>query len=66
MEVMEVQAAMKSEKFQLLIEKEAIDAIDEWSFANRVRSRAEAVRRLVSLGLQSKDASKEKADAQRA
>lgn len=28
--------------------KELVDAIDEWRFANRVASRAEAIRRLVA------------------
>jgi hypothetical protein len=29
-----------------------VEAVDTWSFANRIRSRGEAIRRLVSAGLQ--------------
>jgi hypothetical protein len=28
-----------------------VAAIDDWSFANRVRGRSEAIRRLVAIGL---------------
>jgi len=28
-----------------------VQAIDDWSFANRVRGRSEAIRRLIDLGL---------------
>lgn len=48
---------MSNGKFQMCIAKETLQAIDDWSFKNRIRSRAEAVRRLVSLGLKSTNAS---------
>lgn len=38
-------------KFQLCISDEIIQEIDEWSFENRVRTRAAAIRRLIELGL---------------
>lgn len=45
------QPELKTERFQIMLEKSAIDEIDDWSFRNRVRSRAEAMRLLVRLGL---------------
>jgi hypothetical protein len=29
-----------------------VKAVDDWSFANRIRSRGEAMRRLIQLGLE--------------
>jgi hypothetical protein len=55
---MQAAREIKSEKFQMLLEKSTVDAVDEWGFANRVRTRAEAIRRLVWLGIE-----KSKADS---
>ncbi len=41
----------KSERIQLLMTPAEVKAIDDWSFANRVRGRSEAIRRLIELGL---------------
>lgn len=41
----------KTERFQLMLSPQEIARIDDWRFANRVRSRAEALRRLVDKGL---------------
>jgi hypothetical protein len=38
-------------KFQLMLSETEMKAIDDWSFANRVRTRAEAIRRLSQRGL---------------
>ncbi len=53
---------LKTERFQLCMEKSVIDAIDNWGFENRIRSRAEATRMLVRLGLSERKETK-KAEA---
>ena len=37
-------------KFQLMLSEAELEAIDDWSFKNRVRTRAQAIRRLVQRG----------------
>jgi hypothetical protein len=46
-----------SERLQMLFPAEEIEAIDAWRYDNRVPSRSEAIRRLVTIGLTSKDVS---------
>lgn len=41
----------RTEKFQLMMSPDEIKAIDDWSFRHRVRTRAEAIRRLCQLGM---------------
>lgn len=41
----------KTERVQLLISKPELDAVDDWMFAHRLRSRSEAIRRLIQMGL---------------
>lgn len=41
----------KSERFNMFISRTEMDAIEEWAWKNRVRSKSEAVRRLVQIGL---------------
>ncbi|MEF2074369.1 hypothetical protein [Consotaella aegiceratis] len=41
----------KSERFNMFISKSEMDAIDEWAWKNRIRSKSEAVRRLVQIAL---------------
>ncbi|MEQ8653866.1 MAG: hypothetical protein RIC87_15490 [Kiloniellales bacterium] len=41
----------------LLLSEAQVEAIDDWSFGNRIRSRSEAIRRLIEKGL---EAEKEK------
>lgn len=48
-----------------MFEKSALEAVDEYGFTNRIRTRAEVIRRLVRIGLESEEQTK-KADAQRA
>lgn len=41
----------ETERLQLKITKDEIEAIDDWRYANRVPSRSEAVRRLIQIGM---------------
>lgn len=34
-----------------MMSKSELEMIDDWSFANRIRSRGEAIRRLVTAGM---------------
>lgn len=40
----------KTIKFQMMMSPAEAEAIDDWGFSKRIRSRAEAIRRLVQLG----------------
>lgn len=40
-----------TERIQLLMTKAEVRAVDDWSFAHRVRGRSEAIRRLIEKGL---------------
>jgi hypothetical protein len=42
-----------------------VKAIDDWSFANRIRSRGEAIRRLIELGLEAAKAKPPRAKGKR-
>jgi hypothetical protein len=42
----------KTVRVQVLMTPSGVKAIDDWASAHRVRGRAEAVRRLVALGLE--------------
>jgi hypothetical protein len=39
-------------KFQMMMKPSFADAVDDWRFANRIGSRAEAIRLLVKRGLE--------------
>lgn len=41
----------KTERVQLLMSPSEVEAIDDWGFSHRIRTRAEAIRRLASQGL---------------
>jgi hypothetical protein len=41
----------KTERVTTMMTPSEVEAIDDWSFARRIRSRGEAVRRLVEMGL---------------
>jgi hypothetical protein len=41
----------KTERVQLMMTPSEVRRIDDWSFANRVRGRSEAIRQLIELGL---------------
>lgn len=45
-------AEPKSERVTIMMTPSDVEAVDDWSFANRIRSRGEAIRRLVFLGIQ--------------
>jgi len=40
----------KSERFQLVITSEELEAIEDWRFRNRVQTKSEAIRRLCQIG----------------
>ncbi len=42
---------LKTIKFQMMLSESEAEAIDDWSFKLRIRSRAEAIRRLCQIGL---------------
>lgn len=44
---------LKTIKFQLMLSPSEAELIDDWGFQNRIRTRAEAIRRLCSKGLDS-------------
>lgn len=52
----------KTEKFQMLMDKTTLGAVDDWGFAHRVRTRAEAIRRLIRLGISASQAETKKGD----
>lgn len=59
---MTVQA--KSVRLPVMMEPNMIEKIDDWSFENRVRTRAGAVRKLILKGLAAEQATEtEKAEA---
>ena len=53
---------LKSERVTTIMSSSEVKEVDDWSFLNRIRSRGEAIRRPVELGLKAaqevKDASK--------
>jgi len=52
----------RDEKVPVLFTPSELKEIDDWSFDQRIRSRGEAIRRLIALGLQvAKRPQKEKA-----
>ncbi|MBB5044034.1 hypothetical protein [Shinella fusca] len=50
---------IKTERFQMLMDKSTLNAVDDWGFANRVRTRAEAIRKLIRMGLMASNETKE-------
>jgi hypothetical protein len=43
---------LKSERVTTMMTPSEVKAVDDWSFAQRIRSRGEAIRRLLELGLE--------------
>lgn len=41
----------KTAKFQMMMSPSEVKAIDDWKFANRKQSRAEAIRALIQIAL---------------
>ncbi|MGO7157146.1 hypothetical protein [Rhizobium leguminosarum] len=42
----------KTERFQMAVSADWIRKVDDWRFANRVPSRATAIRQLVDMGIE--------------
>lgn len=53
----------KDQRIPILMSASELKAIDDWSFEQRIRSRGEAIRRLVVLGLEA--ASKKRGDSEK-
>jgi hypothetical protein len=45
----------RTERIPLLMTPSEVKALDDWAFANRIRSRGEAIRRLIEAGLGARD-----------
>ena len=43
----------KTIKFQMMLSESEASALDDWGFANRLKSRAEVIRRLCRMGIDS-------------
>ena len=43
---------IKTERVTILMSPSELKTIDDWSFEQRIRSRGEAIRRLIELGLE--------------
>ena len=41
----------KDQRVPIMMTRSELKAVDDWSFARRIRSRGEAIRQLVALGL---------------
>jgi hypothetical protein len=42
---------LRSERVTIMMAASELKAVDDWSFAQRIRSRGEAIRRLIQTGL---------------
>ncbi|WP_430439709.1 hypothetical protein [Shinella sp.] len=42
---------LKDQRIPIMMTAAEVEAIDEWSFSNRIRSRGEAIRRLCKIGI---------------
>lgn len=42
---------LKDFRFQIMLRPSEVEAIDDWMFSHRLKSRAEAMRQLIELGL---------------
>jgi|SRR5436305_4173201 hypothetical protein len=45
------EAERRTERIPLLMTPSEVKALDDWAFANRIRGRGEAIRRLIEAGL---------------
>jgi len=43
---------MRDQRVTIMMTPSELAAVDEWSFANKIRSRGEAIRRLIARGLE--------------
>jgi metal-responsive CopG/Arc/MetJ family transcriptional regulator len=53
----------KTVRVPMMMEPTMVEKIDDWSFAKRIRTRAEAIRQLVRFGLEASNVETKKADA---
>lgn len=53
----------RTEKLQLMLDVEELQAIDDWRFENRLPSRAAAIRELIRRGLNSNEFEEPPTDA---
>lgn len=44
-------SAKKTERVSIMMSKHELECLDDWAFSNRIRSRGEAIRRLVQTGI---------------
>lgn len=51
---------IKTERITILFSPSELKTIDDWSFEQRIRSRGEAIRRLIELGLKAAEREKER------
>lgn len=51
----------KTLKFQMMMSPKEAEALDDWMFKHRLRSRAEAIRRLCAMAMEA-EAKKEQAE----
>lgn len=52
---------IKTERITVLMSASELKQLDDWSFDQRIRSRGEAIRQLIALGLEAAARQKEKA-----
>lgn len=52
----------KTERLALVMTPSELEAVDDWSFARRIRSRSEAIRQLIKLGLEAERRAESKLD----
>jgi metal-responsive CopG/Arc/MetJ family transcriptional regulator len=55
---------LKDKRVPLVMTASELKAIDDWSFERRIRSRSEAIRQLVALGLKASAEAKKPAEAE--
>lgn len=53
----------RTEKLQLMLDRDELQAIDDWRFENRLPSRAAAIRELLRRGLNARGFEDPRADA---
>lgn len=49
---MSAEKELKDQRIPIMMSESELTAVDDWSFKNRIRSRGEAIRRLIHIGLE--------------
>lgn len=52
----------KTERVPVMFDRPLLKAVDDYSFSNRIRTRAGAIRELIKAGLEARDMENEKGD----